>query len=81
MSQRYTFVLLATVETTIEVDANIYDEALDAAWERVPTSLCASCSVPPTGPVMELNDNWTELAVFDETGNDLLSPAEPDEED
>jgi hypothetical protein len=58
---RYRVYLRTTASTTIEVEADTPDEAVDAAYGEPMPRLCAHCSGWGTGQNLELNDAWEIL--------------------
>lgn len=44
--------------TSIEVEADSLDDAVEAAWQEEFPSICAQCSGWGQGPNLELGDEW-----------------------
>lgn len=47
-----------TASTSVAVEADDFDTAVDLAWEEVPTNVCAHCSGWGGGPGIELAGEW-----------------------
>lgn len=54
----YTVPFTTVASTTVTVEADNYDDALDAAYNALPTGLCAQCSGWNNPPGVEIGGEW-----------------------
>jgi hypothetical protein len=78
---KFTVSLRTYAFTSVEVEADSADEAVDAAYEADLPTICAQCAGwgRDNEPGLELNEAWEADSVSDEHGKvvlDLLTPPE-----
>lgn len=66
---RFRVVLVTTSSTTVDVEADDIESAIEEAHERMPGDICAGCSgYGHTSWWRELGDDWDAVLVEDGTG-------------
>lgn len=57
----YRIFFTTTASASAEVEADSLDEAIDQAWDRIPSDVCAQCGGWGSSPEysMELGGDWT----------------------
>lgn len=58
---KYTVYLQTAASTSVHVEAENADAALDAAYEEEMPRICAQCSGWGGGPQLDLGDEWDVL--------------------
>jgi hypothetical protein len=66
VSNKYTVHFTTVASTTVQVEADDPDEAIDRAYNEVYVSLCHQCAHE-----MDLGGEWEAEAVTDESGKTL----------
>lgn len=54
-----------TAGTTVQVEAETPDEAIEFAYEEVPYGLCHQCTGSRGRPGVELDGDWEPHSVYD----------------
>jgi hypothetical protein len=66
---KYTVYLTATASTSVEVDAEDRDDAIEKALSANMPTICAQCSGWGREYSLEIADNWDFSEVEDQNGN------------
>lgn len=72
---QYTVHLVNTVSTTVTVEADDPDAAIDAAWSS--EDMPGSITIGAFGPVGVDDGDWQPVAVTDASGAEVWTSAEP----
>jgi hypothetical protein len=64
---KFTVYLTTTASTSVEVEAETADEAIDKVYDADMPTLCAQCSGWGSDRGLELSDAWEMSEVIDES--------------
>lgn len=65
---KYTVYLTQTASCSVEVEADYYESAVDQAFEKAPSTLCAHCTGWGSPVGIDLAGYWDLDEVEDEAG-------------
>jgi len=69
----YTVHFESAAGTSVKVEANSPDEAMELAWDGLPGGVCAQCSGWGNPPGIDMSGDWEPIEVVDADGNTVWS--------
>lgn len=69
---KYRIGFIQTASTYAEAEADTLEQAIDLAWDELPSGVCSQCSGHRSNlPGIDLSGDWEPSVAYDEDHNEI----------